>query len=128
MRECDKAAVFNAAIERLVTEAVERANPRARGAYAASVRADLNKRLRPVARAMFAAHDDVTEDELATLLGAHETAAKRPDPPAPAAAPSLPTYRAEPWRPVPPEVRRQAKERLAAIREAAGIPKKENAS
>lgn len=76
------------------------------------------------------AHPDLSAASIAERLtpARDETAGKRPDPPAPAAAPSLPTYRAEPWRPVPPEVRRQAKERLAAIREAAGIPKKENAS
>ena len=123
MRECDKAAVFGAAIERLVTDAVDRAKPREPGAYAAKVRADLNDRLRPVARAMFAAHDDVTADELATMLGAHETASKASgskleNRPADfkSTTSALPTYSAEPWRPVPPEVRRQAKERLAAIR------------
>lgn len=116
MRENEKARCYTQAIDLLVEQAVAAKRPDSPGAYASTVRADLSERMREKAREVFAERDEVTADELAAILAESE---KRPalalaEPLSPAVG--LPTYTAEPWEPAPPEVRRQARERIAAIR------------
>ncbi len=115
MREHEKAEAYTAAIDILVTEAVTQAQPKTPGAYSAKVRADLSKRHRVKARQLFSEHGELSGADLALLLS-------NPPPPAPTPINNRdsrtpePTYTAGEWKPLDPETRQQARERLAAIR------------
>lgn len=108
MRENDKARCFTQAIDLLVEQAVATKRPDTPGAYAATVRADLSERMRPKARDVFVERDEVSASELAAILSESD---RRPS-----AAAALPAYAADEWTPPPPEVRAQARERIASIR------------
>src|SRR5690606_11561346 len=102
-------------INLLVEAAVTAANPRQPGAYAATVRADLSDRHRPKARTLMAEHDELTADELASML----TADDKPEPPVSSPAASLPVVTATtPREPVAPL--EAARERVSAIKASLG--------
>jgi hypothetical protein len=115
MRENDKARCFTQAIDLLVEQAVATKRPDTPGAYAATVRADLSERMRPKARDVFAERDEVTASELAAILSESDRRPTLPGPPVVSAAAALSAYAADEWTP-PPEVRAQARERIASIR------------
>lgn len=121
MRENEKAAVFNEAIDAMVAKAVEQKRPASPGAYAATVRADLRQRLQPVARDMFKRYGELTPEHLVTLLEAGE---KPPEPATPTSA--LPTFTAQ-SAPAEPrmsrdEVRARIAEAKAALRTVSKPP------
>lgn len=115
MRENEKAEAFSAAIEILVERSVANADIKtSAGSYASTVRADLSSRMRPVARELFSEHGDLTGEELAVLLAAHDA----PPTPAPTPAPPVPpTFTATDREPASDFDRARARAAIARIRQ-----------
>lgn len=113
-----KRETFRAAVELLVERAVSAGNPNNPGAYAASIRADLLNDHRSTAMELLDLDPSLTAESLAESLEPAPVAQGRQEQGAGAPNPSsaIPTYEAEPWKPVPPRQRALAKERIAAIK------------